>query len=198
MSDLNNLGINYIYTFDETFPGSANTGDVESIDQIFAMYRDMGENFGVSNKVDAYIAQQQAEMKSIQSKVAAAATGTPPTVQFIYYGGTAAEMYGDYTGSIIQQYVTMGGGKWVVPPNSVGGTSAESLIAENPDIIIVSSNPAGQTPFTQLPALQDMKAFKDHRVYVSDNLPWTSNSGGLFLADTAKQVAGYINPTIKF
>jgi iron complex transport system substrate-binding protein len=196
MKDLNGLGINYLFTFNCTFDGSQSLGSIQSSDEFFDMCRDLGTVFGVSDQVESYIREQKNGLKEIIGKVAEV-EGDKPRVLFIYYGGSTG-IYADYSGQIIQEYVEMGGGQWVVPAGDSWPSSIESILELDPDIIILRANPSADMKFEEIAAFQELAAVKNGTVYSSDTIPWTSNSGGLFLVDTAKLVAGYIQPTLSF
>jgi ABC-type Fe3+-hydroxamate transport system substrate-binding protein len=195
MKDLNALGINYLYTFNCTFDGSQSLGRINTVDQFFNMCRDLGTIFGVSDKVEDYIRGQKNGFKEILNKVATV-EGDKPRVEFIYYGGSTG-IYGNYSGAIIQEYVEMGGGTWVAPEGQ-GASSIESILELDPDIIILRANPNADMKFEEIAAFQDLSAVKNGKVYSSETIPWTSNTGGLFMVDTARLVAGYIHPELNF
>jgi ABC-type Fe3+-hydroxamate transport system substrate-binding protein len=196
MKDLNALDINYLFTFNCTFDGSQSLGSIRTSDQFFDMCRDLGTIFGVSDKVEAYIRGQKNGFKEIMSKVATA-EGDKPRVEFIYYGGSTG-IYANYSGQIIQEYVEMGGGTWVIPNGTSGAYSIESVLELDADIIILRTNPTPDMKFEEIAAFQELSAIKNGTVYSSLTLPWTSNSGGLFMVDTAKEVASYIHPELNF
>jgi ABC-type Fe3+-hydroxamate transport system substrate-binding protein len=98
---------------------------------------------------------------------------------------------------VIEEYVNMGGGEFVVAGQD-WNTSAESVIALDPDIVILHTNANLDKPFEAIEAFSELKAVKEGKVYASETLPWTSNTGGLFMSDTALQVARYIHPEISF
>jgi ABC-type Fe3+-hydroxamate transport system substrate-binding protein len=215
MAGLNALGCQYYYmsfgsSNGTTFVGSQYSnlvfppGVQYSWPQYFSSYRQLGILFNVSAQVETYIASQMAQLNLLATRAnvtlptgantfntATAVPSNVPTVMFMYWGGTIGTYYGSYDNGLMELMCETCG------CNYVHGTwTTESILTLNPQIIIISTG--GQTPatpFSQIPAFASLQAVQNKTVYTDPNLPWTSNTGGLLVANYVAEIGGWINPS---
>jgi len=137
--------------------------DFNTLDDIRANIRLLGEATGTEIRAEALIAQMDARLEAVQQAVA----GLPP-VRALYYepGGIT---YGP--GSTVDQIITLAGGVNVVAEADLGPyplIDAEFVIAADPDVILLGGwYAASGDPLAALladPAFADLRAVQTGRV----------------------------------
>jgi ABC-type Fe3+-hydroxamate transport system substrate-binding protein len=202
VEQLNDLGVDFLYAYDMQFDGAykLNGSHLSYSGDVFDLYRDLGTIFDVKDVVEDYIADQHGQMRSILSKVNDEATDEEKNryVFHCYYKGTADGITYNYTGTLVQEFVSNLGCIWLGDFEGLKGGTLEVVMDADPDVILYNYSEGVDTLMEDVESLQDLKAVKNGTIYGSTTFPTTSNTAGLDLASLMLEIAQYLYPNINF
>ncbi len=151
---LNDLGITVIELYNEN-----------SVDGVYSIIEILGK---VLNKQDVAVATINEMKEKEEAVVSAVKDLDKPTVYYVVGFGE----FGDYTAggdTFVGNLLTMAGGENVAADVSGWNYSLESLLAKDPDIIILSASAGTKDSFMTANGYQDLTAVKNGQVYEIDN-----------------------------
>ncbi|WP_282935190.1 ABC transporter substrate-binding protein [Paenibacillus sp. RC67] len=168
-----------------------------SIEEYFKDIKNFGIVFHVENQTEAYVKEQNERFDQIK-KIASTAK-TKPKVLFI--AGAGRENYDYYPPSwcLIDEMIEGAGGEYMQLSKQGVEMSLESIIAANPEKIIVSEfqktdREAIRNKLLSNQKLQNIQAIKTGNVMVADYT--NAVRGSLQLADLYEDVAAFIHPEL--
>lgn len=144
-----------------------------------------------STEGEEIVASLKKQVGAIEDKVKVATT--KPRVYYVVGFGPG----GDFTAggnTFIGQLITLAGGENIAESLDGWAYSVEKVVAEDPDIILMSEHAGSIEEFSQQPGYKDLRAVKDGAIYfVDDNLV---NRAGPRLGLGLEELASKIHPEL--
>ena len=140
-----------------------------TVNDLYTEIRDMGIIFGVEEKAEAFIADQQARVKAVQDAIA----GEMPKTIFCYDSDTGSGVYTVGGPNIMTQFIEMAGGTNLTKDLEKAwiGVSLEEIADMNPDVIIVNDydTPTAEEKIAAIksdPILSQLDAVKNEQFLI--------------------------------
>lgn len=168
-----------------------------TIDSFFDDIANLGKVLNIEEKTNAFVEQQKEQIGEIQRKAAQAKD--KPKVLLLGTSGETTYYYGPSL-CLIDEMIEGAGGEYVkVSAETYVEMSEESILAVNPDKIIItgfqkSDSEALINPYLHNPKLKNATAIQNGNVKVIEYT--TAVRGSLGLADLYKDVAQYVHPEL--
>lgn len=169
-----------------------------TIDSFFKDINNLGKVLNMEEKTSTFTEEQQTRIKTIQDKVAQV-TDKPRVLLFAGGQNDTYYYYGP-TLCLIDEMVEGAGGEYIkVSEDTYVEMSAESILAVNPDKIIItefqkSDNDAAKDLLLDNPSLKNVTAIQTGNIMVADYT--NAIRGSLDLADLYEDVAEFVHPEL--
>ncbi|MFI9629058.1 ABC transporter substrate-binding protein [Streptomyces sp. NPDC052042] len=168
------------------------------LDSYYEDVRHVGEVFDVRKRTGAYIAEQKARIAAIARTAKKA--GNAPRVLLVASGGRDTYDYYSPSLGLVDEMVNGAGGTYMeLTRDTYAQLSLESIIAANPDKIIVtefqqSDGEKSRNRLLRDPRLKNVTAIRNGDVMIADYT--TSIRGSLALADLCEEIAVFVHPDL--
>jgi iron complex transport system substrate-binding protein len=167
----------------------------ETVDEVLADIELIGQAIGEAEAAGSITASMTTRLEEVST--AAAEIGSTPRT--FYQLGSEPEIYGPAPDSFIADMVELAGGEPVTTSDpAVFSIPVETLIAEDPEVIVVGDANYGVCPADVMarPGWSDITAVREGAVRAVDDIPVTRP--GPRLADGLASLARAIHPDIEF
>lgn len=168
------------------------------LDSYYEDVRHVGEAFGVTQRTGAYITEQKARIAAVARTAKRA--GDAPEVLLVASGGRDTYDYYAPSLGLVDEMVNGAGGTYMeLTPDTYAQLSLESIIAANPDKIVVtefqkSDGDKSRNRLLRDPRLKNVTAIRNGDVMTADYT--TSIRGSLELADLCEEIAAFVHPDL--
>jgi iron complex transport system substrate-binding protein len=164
--------------------------DPQSLPGVYADIERVGKATGASVKADTLVGGMKADVQSIETAVAA----SPTVSTFIEIGQNPLFTAG--TGTLMDELITLAGGRNVVTQPGYVGYSSEQLIKANPDVYLATKGSSSDpSAIEKRPGFSAISAIKNGRVVILDDS--LVSRGGPRIVDGLKQIALGLHPGVK-
>ncbi len=199
-------GCDFLYAIDWVFEGDFTVETLEengitvysnsatTVDELNAEIRDMGKIFGVEDKAEAFIADQQARIDAVQTAIA----GQESKTIFCYDSDTGSGIYTAGGPNILTQFIEMAGGENLAKDLDKAwiGVSMEEIVSMNPDVIIIHDydTPTAEEKIAAIksdPILSQLDAVKNEQFII---VPLEDCFPGSRTADCVETIAKGLYP----
>lgn len=161
-SDQNVLDVNEL----ESFGITAYVASATTMDAIYNEISDLGKIFGITDKTDAFIADQKNRIKTVQDKI----SDKKPLKVLVYDSGSSG-VFTCSGSSFESKLITLAGGENLfndLKDKAYVTVSYEEVLARNPDIILIHDydSPSVEAKIEEIKAnstLSQMDAVKNNR-----------------------------------
>jgi iron complex transport system substrate-binding protein len=167
--------------------------EFNSLDEIRANIRLLGQATGEEVRAEALIAEMDARLETVRETVQ---DQTPPRVLYYEFGGVT---YGP--GSTVDEIITLAGGENVIAETDLGPyplIDSEFILATDPDVILLggwfSETGDPVESFSEDPAFATLRAVQNGRVYPINDAHLTNVSH--YIADGVEDVARALYPDL--
>lgn len=167
------------------------------LDAYYGDIRNIGAAFGVSDRAEKYIAEEQQQLDEIRARFRD--VSDRPRVLLVASGGTNKMSYTYYSPSLglADEMVEIAGGEYVKTSDAVSAELSDEIIVKaNPDIVIMTQFQKDETTkekdrFLANPRLQKVDAVRNGRVMLVDYS--TTVRGTPHLGELTEQLAAFIH-----
>jgi len=164
----------------------------ESFDGVYTLIQKVGQVIDENQSANNITSEMKSKVSEIETKVKNAKT-TPKVYYVVSYG-----QYGDYTATgetFISQAIEKSGGKNIAKDTTGWKYSLESIVENDPDIVICPTNPSKiKSDFITINGYKDLNAVKKGQVFEIDNSKLDRQ--GPRLAEGLEELTKIIHPEL--
>ncbi|HET6351274.1 MAG TPA: ABC transporter substrate-binding protein [Coriobacteriia bacterium] len=161
--------------------------DPQSLDGLYSDINELGQITGTGERADALVADMQTKVSEVEAAVA----GKDPSTAFIEIGQNPLFTAGQ--GTLIDELVTIGGGKNVAVAAGYVPYSTEELVKADPDVYLATKGTMSDpSALKKRAGFGDLSAVKNNRVVVLDDNLVTRP--GPRIVEGLRQVAEGLHP----
>ncbi len=164
-----------------------------SFENVYASIATIGKAMGTSEEADALISDMQAQVEKLKASV----KGVEKKKVFYVVDATGDEIWTAGKGTFIHDIIEYAGCENIAAESETPWTtiSAEKIIQENPDVIVMAPFAGDFSVFTEDKAFQSINAVKDNCLATYENTDIISR-GGPRLVEALKAMIELLHPDL--